>query len=171
MPIEFHCDHCGHHIRASGAHAGKRGTCPHCHQSVYIPTPSDEIEPLRLAPVDESEQREEERLLDESRRLAQTLREDKTDVPPELPKTPLPEPLEDIRLPSDMEALVVEYALAMSQGKLEEAEKMARQIRQNLAQAEEVIQRLTMDELPPTRLAGIPRPVLLKFIARLREPE
>lgn len=171
MPIEFHCNHCGHHVRTSSEHAGKRGKCPHCHQSVYIPTPSEEIELLRLAPVDENEQREEERLLEESRRLAQTLREDKTEVPPELPKTPRPEPTEDMRLPSDMEALVVEYALAMSQGKLNEAEKLAREIRQNRAQAEEVIQRLTMDELPPTRLAGIPRPVLVKFIARLQEPE
>ena len=46
MTIEFHCPKCGKHIKAPKEAAGKNGKCPACHQSVYVPTPDDEIEPL-----------------------------------------------------------------------------------------------------------------------------
>ena len=169
MAIEFHCDHCGKLVKTSDEHAGKRGKCPHCHQSVYIPTPPEEIEPLRLAPVDEGEERERQRLLEESREIAIKLR-DERDVPPEVVKTPLPEPVGDMRLSHDMEQLVTDYVLAMAAGKLTEAEELAKEIRANRILADEFIQRLTMDELPPARLAKIPRAVLLGFVKQLNKP-
>lgn len=169
MAIEFHCVHCGKLVRTSDEHAGKRGKCPSCHQSVYIPTPRDAIEPLRLAPVDENEERERQRLIRESQDLASALRQER-DVPPEVARPPLPEPVGDARLPSDMEALITEYVLAMAAGRLTEAEQYATEIRAELPRAQEIIQRLTMDELPPARLAKVPRPVLLGFLRQLGEP-
>jgi hypothetical protein len=169
MAIEFHCDHCGHLVRTSNENAGRRGKCPHCHLSVYIPTPSEELEPLRLAPVDEAEERARERELEESRALARKLREEREAPPPEAPKPPLPEPLGDVRLPSDMEVLVTEYALCMADGRLSEAEDLAVQIRMDMRRADEYIQRLTMDELPPARLAHISRALLLGFLKQLHK--
>lgn len=169
MAIEFHCDHCGKLVKTSDEHAGKRGKCPHCHQSVYIPTPAEDLEPLRLAPVDEGEERERQRLLEESREIAIKLR-DEREVPPDVAKAPLPEPMGDMRLSSDMEHLVTEYVLCMAAGKLTEAEELARDIRGNRILADEFIQRLTMDELPPARLAKIPRAVMLGFIKQLSKP-
>jgi len=168
MAIEFHCSQCGKLVRAGEEHAGKRGRCPHCHQSVYIPTPSKDLEPLRLAPLDENEERERQRLLEESLALARKLRRER-DVPPEVARAPRPEPKGDVRLPSDMEHLVTEYALAMAAGRLDEARALAADIRAERARAEEVMQRLTMDELLPPKLAKIPRPVLIAYFKQLRE--
>ena len=169
MAIEFHCEHCGRMVKTSDEHAGKRGICPQCHQSVYIPSPAEEIEPLRLAPVDEGAEREHRRLQEEAVRLAEMLRAER-DVPPEMPKAgPLPEPLGDVRLDRDIETLVADYVLKMAAGKLNEAEDLAREIRANAARADEVIERLSMDELPPPRLAKIPRAVLRGFLKQLRK--
>ena len=169
MSIEFHCNHCGSLVKTAAEHAGKFGKCPHCHQSVYIPTPSDELEPLRLAPVDDADERERKRLLAEAAELAHKLRAEREAPPPEVAQAPLPEPLGDVHLPSDMETLVTEYALCMADGKLQEAEELAAEIRQNLPRADEFIQRLTMDEIPPARLAHIPRALLLGFLKQLHK--
>jgi len=170
MAIEFHCNHCGQMIRTANEHAGKRGKCPHCHQSVYIPTPSEEIEPLRLAPRDTADEQARKRAEEEAREIARRLREDK-EVPPEVAKASpsMPAPLGDVRLPSDMEVLVSDYVLAMAAGKLKEAEDLAVEIRMDMARADEYIQRLTIDELPPARLAKIPRAVLLGFLKQLHK--
>jgi hypothetical protein len=170
MAIEFHCDHCGRLVRTSNENAGKRGKCPHCHLSVYIPTPSEELEPLRLAPVDESEQRARERALEESRALARKLREEREPPPPEAPKAPAPEPIGDVRLHTDLDELITEYALCMAGGRLSEAEDLAVQIRMDMQRANEYIQHVTMDELPPPRLAHIPRALLLGFLKQLQRP-
>jgi hypothetical protein len=169
MAIEFHCQHCGHKVRTSSENAGKRGKCPSCHQSVYIPTPSDEIEPLHLAPLDEEDKRRQEELLEETRELTRSIRSDTSEVPEGPSPGSQSEDASDSRLPSDMETLVTEYVLAMSQGKLAEAELLADEIRKDIDRADEFLQRITMDELPPARLADIPRPVINGFIKQLRE--
>lgn len=169
MSIEFHCNHCGSLVKTAKEHAGKFGKCPHCHQNIYIPTPSEELEPLRLAPVDDADERERKRLLAETAELTRKLRAEKEGPPPEVARAPLPEPLGDVRLPSDMETLVTEYALCMANGDLKEAEELASEIRKDLKRADEYIQRLTMDELPPTRLAHIPRALLLGFLKQLHK--
>ena len=170
MPIEFHCNHCGELVRTSAENAGKRGKCPKCHQSVYIPTPPDDIEPLRLAPVDEDEEARRKRLIEESQDLARTIRRERADLPPEpaAAQRPSVPPVDDLRLPTDMEALITDYALLMAQGKLNEAQRIATEIRKDLPRADEFIERMTMDELPPVRLSHIPRPVLQGFMKQLR---
>jgi len=53
---------------------------------------------------------------------------------------------------------------------LSESEDLAVQIRMDMRRADEYIQRLTMDELPPARLAHIPRALLLGFLKQLQKP-
>ncbi len=172
MAIEFHCEHCGKMIRTADEHAGKRGKCPHCQNSVYIPSPANEVQPLDLAPLNARDEEEERELEEESRRLAQQIREEK-DVPPEsytTAPTPSAEPLYDARLTAvNMDNLVIEYALCMSKGKLAEASELAAEIRTSPRALEEVVQRLMMDEVPPAQLSKIPRPVLMGFLRQLRE--
>jgi hypothetical protein len=168
MAIEFHCEHCGKKIKAPSEHAGKRGKCPGCEQSVYIPTPPDEIEPLRLAPVDEAAEREKQRLEEESRRVTDAIRSDKTEVPTEQSRPAMAAPVGDVRLRPDMETLVTEYARCMANGKLAEAEEFATDIRADWERAQEVIDRITMDDLPPAKLSKIPKPVLVGFLKQLR---
>jgi hypothetical protein len=170
MTIEFHCNHCDELVRTADENAGKRGKCPRCHQSVYIPTPPDKIEPLRLAPVDETEEEERRRLQRESQELSRDLQSEQAETPPDSGTSSMsaPPPFDDPRLPSDMETLVTDYALYMAEGKLNEAQSLATEIRRDMDRAEEFIQRITIDELPPARLAHIPRPVLQGFMKQLR---
>jgi phage FluMu protein Com len=171
MAIEFHCEHCGKLVRAADEYAGKRGKCPGCQQSVYIPTP--EIEPLPIAPVDREDERRQHELLDETRRLTESIMHERDTLPPETPraaKQPGPAPEGDARLShAVMEEAVVNYAKAMAAGNLERAEELAGEIRRDFRVADEVIQRLMLDEIPPAELADIPRPVLVGFFKQLRE--
>jgi phage FluMu protein Com len=171
MAIEFHCEHCGKLVRAADEYAGKRGKCPGCQQSVYIPTP--EIEPLSISPVDKDDEQRQRELLDETRRLTQTIMHERDNLPPEAPRTakqPRPAPEGDARLShAIMEEAVVNYARAMAAGDLERAEELTREIRRDFRLADEIIQRVMVDEIPPAELADIPRPVLIAFFKQLRE--
>jgi len=171
MAIEFHCDHCGKHIRTADENAGKRGKCPHCQQSVYIPTPSEDIELLKLAPLDPEEERRKQQMEEETRRVVERIRAER-DVPPERGKPQqqaAAAPSGDARLSADMERLLVDYAVKMAEGKLPEAQEIAKELRANHELANEAIQRLMSDDMPPPQLAKIPRPVLIKFFKQLHE--
>ena len=61
MAIVFHCEHCGKKIEAADDAGGKRGTCPVCHNKLYVPS-RDVGDELKLAPVDETELEREKRL-------------------------------------------------------------------------------------------------------------
>lgn len=170
MPIEFHCEHCGKLVRTSEQNAGRQGRCPYCKNSVYIPTPSEQIEPLKLAPLDPEEEQRQRRLEEEARALARRIREEKETLPPETTRAPIPEPSGEIRFQVDMESLVIEYVRCMYEGRLTEAQEYAADIRRDMARAQEVIQRLTTDDIRPLKIAKIPRPVLIGFLRQLREP-
>jgi hypothetical protein len=173
MAIEFHCDHCGKLIRAGDEHGGKRGKCPACHQSVYIPAPPDAIEPLDLAPIDQRAEVELQRMQEESRRLATTILRERsapTEGRDSGPAVAGGTPRDVAAAPKvDMDLLVISYAAAMAAGDLARAEGFAAQIRQHPRAAEEVMQRITVDQIPPPALAKIPRPVLVGFFKQLRE--
>jgi len=169
MPIEFHCEHCGKLVRTAEQNAGRQGRCPYCKNSVYIPTPSEDLEPLKLAPLDPEEERRQRRLEEEARALARRLRAEKETLPPETPRAGAPEPSGEIRFQVDMESLVIEYVRAMYEGRLAEAQEYATDIRRDMERAQEVIQRLTMDDIRPLKIAKIPRPVLIGFLRQLRE--
>lgn len=168
MPIEFHCTHCNNLIRTGSEHAGKHGKCPHCKNTVYIPTPSEDIETIPLTPIDPGEERRRQQLKEETRRVAETIRSERGEVP-EVHKAPVGEAEGDVRLPIDVETLVTEYCLAMAASKLQDAEMYARDIRANKKRADEVISRLMMEELPPMKLSKIPRGLLTGILKQLRE--
>ncbi len=168
MSIEFHCEHCGKSVRAPDETGGKHGKCPSCHQSVYIPMPSDQVEPLDISPVDQTEERERARLRKEALQLQRDLLEER-----ELPTGLAAQqalPAAGVPLPPklDLQPLLIEYALAMAAGNLEQAEQFAADIRADMRLAEETIQRLVADELPPEQLSQIPHPVLVGFFRQLK---
>lgn len=170
MTIEFHCQHCGKLVRTGEEHAGKRGQCPYCHNSVYIPTPAEKLEPLKLTPVDATDERRRKALLDESRDLTQRILHERETPTDAVPPVSAPPPVGDVRLiTANMESLVIQYAQCMARGDLAQAQELAGDIRLNLRAADEVVQRLMADDIPRPELAGIPRPVLTGFFRQLRE--
>lgn len=170
MAIEFHCEHCGKKVRTKEEAAGKRGRCPYCKQSVYIPMPQSEIEPLDLTPLNESEEKKRASLHKETTKLTGSILRE-TKAPPKVSAMPKigSSRGDSMALPKDdMETMVIEYASCMARGDLGAAEELADEIRKDSKAADEVIQRISMDEMPPSQLASIPRPVLVGFFKRLR---
>lgn len=166
MAIEFHCEHCGKPVRAANEHAGRHAKCPSCHQAVYVPTPDADIEPLRLAPLDPGEEREKQRMAAEERALRSRILRDR-EAGPDVGPPPPPETTPPPKI--DVETLIIEYALAMADGDLKEAQDLLSEIRKDMRKAEDVMQRLMIDEMPPPQLSKIPRPVLVGFFKQIRE--
>jgi phage FluMu protein Com len=126
MPIKFHCEYCGNLVEAPDDAGGKRGKCPHCQRSNFIPAPEGQ-EPLELAPLNEEDerrrQREVERAMAADRELlAETQREE---VSPRLSQKD-PEEVSAV----DLHHMVVNYCLDMVAGQLQRAPEHAEQLSQ-----------------------------------------
>ena len=122
MPITFQCEHCRKQVKAPDGAGGKRGKCPHCGQSNYIPMPAAGDNGISLAEIDTEEERrrreEEEALLRQERELiAET-------APPQ--GAPL-EQREDLTS-EDLHHFVVNYCLDIAAGKLDRAETHIEQL-------------------------------------------
>ena len=62
MSIDFHCPFCNVMIKAPDNTGGKKGKCPKCKQTVYIPQPQAELDEFDLAPLDEEEERQRRKM-------------------------------------------------------------------------------------------------------------
>lgn len=168
--IEFHCEHCGKHVRAPDEHAGKRAKCPSCQQSVFVPGAVGDDDMLKLEPLDTKFVAEQSRLIRETRDLQNRLLHERETLPEGAVRHTTPGGGNDLPISAgDVEALVIEYAQRMAAGELEPAQELSREIRKHRQAAEAVLQKLTIDEVPHPALAKIPRPVLMGFFKQLRE--
>lgn len=165
--IEFHCPYCSKQIRAGDEHAGKHGTCPSCHQKVYIPTPDDQLEPLALEPLDQASEAEQRRLDAEAKAVARRLLHER-DTEPTGPRGAAAPVASVAPTPGQMEATVLQYIMTMAGGNLERGQLLASEIKKHPKLAEPIIQKLVMDEIPPPQLAKIPRPVMVGFLRQLQ---
>jgi len=171
VSIEFHCPHCSKLIRAPAEHGGRRGKCPYCKQSVYIPSPPDDAGPIAVAPVDEAEERRRRELDAEAVRYNAMLSREQAEPPDTGAGGPEPTPETAIAPPraelnsEDAEALIIQFVSAMRESRLEEAEEAADTLRGNADLARRHVQRLMVDELPPPSLSKVP-PALYKGFLR-----
>ena len=174
MSIDLHCNHCGKHIRAPDEAGGKHGKCPYCKQDVYVPMPAAEVEEVPLAPLDHDRDRRERELAEEDRQYQAAIsHEDR--VPPEKPgrgssagaetAMPLPRPDDVI----DVSGLVLRFVLAMTNSKLEQADRIAAKLQPVAAKAKDEVQRLMVDELPPPGLEDVPPALYKGFLKALLE--
>jgi len=123
MSIIFHCQHCHKEVKAPDEAGGKRGKCPFCGQSNYIPAPVKEEEILAIQPLDENEEHRrqeqiEELVKSEEDILAQT---------GENPKPPLDQ-REDVTS-EDLHHLVVNYCLDMARSSLDSAGEHVKELK------------------------------------------
>ena len=170
MSIEFHCSKCSKLVRAPRSAGGKRGKCPYCKESVYIPTPPEEIEDIPLASISEADLARERRLQDEARQLTAAIdREDSgkydTGEPPTVGGDSA------VALPRDFDAdvptLVNEYLSAMVESDMGRADVATRQLKKHSAQAKVHVQRLMADETSPSDLGNVPTAVYKGFLRSL----
>ena len=163
MPIELHCVHCNKLVRAPDNAAGRRAKCPYCHGEVYVPTPPEQIEELDLAPEDEDWKKQKARLEAEAEQISEALRHEK-----EAPEGGAVDRGAGGAAPSQregVEALVIEFLVAMKDSQLEQAERLVATIKGQAEEAKEFVQRLSVDPMPPAELADV-SPGVLKGLVK-----
>ena len=75
--IQITCEHCNHVIKAPRKAAGRRGKCPYCHNSIYVPTPSDELEEIPFSSASDEALAKADRLTKEALEVAANIRREK----------------------------------------------------------------------------------------------
>jgi len=178
MAITFRCEHCGKQVSAPDTAGGRAGKCPYCQQRCYIPTPSDRIEEIPLAPVDPKEQARTQKLRRQALQYQASLLEAKespraplvrdgdgggTGSSGEPPATPL-EPLD-----VEVEETTSQCVLSLAQGRLDELAKLVRRLGDRKAQALRVLDRMAERKQIHPDLKKLPPKVLAGFIDHVRK--
>jgi hypothetical protein len=172
MPIELHCPQCEKLIRAPDNAGGKHGKCPYCDTKVYIPVPFADDDLLALAPVDEEEERRAERERQEALRYTTAM--DKDSDLKVAPPDDAAGPRSAGRRPDapgeviEVGELAERFVLAMRDSKLEDADRIARQLKRAGSRARDHIEGMLLDPTPPP-IEGVPKPLVHGFLKALLE--
>jgi len=163
MTITFRCEHCHKDVKASDDATGKRGKCPFCGRSTYIPSPVGQDDVLPLVPIDESEER---KLQDEIARLVarekDLIAETGGEPPPPLDQR------EDVAA-EDLHHIVVNYCLDMAGGNLQRAAMHVKKLRKFKETGIEAVEEFLAGTAAEAALDEIPPAVLKAFMEQLRE--
>jgi len=168
MSVELHCPKCGKLIRAPDDAGGKRGKCPYCKETVYVPSPNPEHEEIPVAPLDEEEIEHERELRREAISYAAALdHETATDAGEgtgsgRRDAGSALDPGETIDVDYEVEAFV----LAMRDSKLDAAERIIKKLMKARIQARDYIQGVLMDEMP-RQFENVPAPLAQGFLKTL----
>ncbi|MBN1361159.1 MAG: hypothetical protein JW993_11220 [Sedimentisphaerales bacterium] len=165
MSIKFHCPHCGKRIDAPDSAGGKWGKCPACHNKVYVPqAESEEDEELKLAPLDETEEERQKRLLAETFQITQSILQERN-VPDAGIATSGPS---DEISEEKLTEIIVRYLRQMYNGDLDDAQRTVEQIASHRRQSKEVLEQIATSDPPDPELVDIPPHLLSGFIRNLR---
>ena len=175
MSIEIHCPACNKLIRAPDNAGGRRGKCPYCAASVYIPMPEDQAEEIPLAPVDETAEQRRERLrresiayaadVDHERRAKYDTAAGKADAKKQMPARGAADlDAEEVDVPDQVRAFVI----AMRDSKLDEAGAIARRLKLRASQSREYVQGLMLDQMG-LPIEGAPPALVNGFLKSLLE--
>ncbi len=164
MSIELHCPQCAKLIRAPDDAGGKRGKCPYCKKSVYIPTKPNQGEDIGLAPIDEEEDRRAEQLRREDAEYAADVdRNTGRGVGGGGGATGSEQAVGEV---VDLGAEVEAFIIAMRDSKLGEAEAVTSRLKAVGARAGDYVQGLLVDEMVP-EFENVPPPLVLGFLKTL----
>jgi len=166
MSITFHCEFCGKEIRAADSAGGRWGKCPSCHKKIYVPNLNDEDEgDLKLAPVDENEEKRKKQLLAETFKLEQDILSER-EVPRETESSVSPIVSEFTE--KELTKNIILILRQMADGDLDEAERITNSIIPYAREAEKIIDSMAVSEIPEPELSDIPPQVLAGLIRTLR---
>jgi len=163
MTIKFRCEHCHKTVEAPDSAAGKRGKCPYCDHSSYIPRPVGEEEVLPLAPVDEAEERQRQKELE-------AIMEKERELLHEMGgEAEIPLEQRDDLKSEDLHHLVVNYCLDMLKGNIERAELEASKLKKFGQVAIRAVQDFQTGRASEPALSEAPREVLDGYLRGLRK--
>ena len=162
MSIKFHCEYCGKKIDAPDTAGGKRGKCPACHNKIYVPQMEAEDE-LKLAPLDETEEGRQKRLLAETFQLTQHILQEK-----DMPEGPMASGSGPTIAEEEMTDTIVRYLRQMADGDLDDAQRTAGTIATYRLQAKPILEQIAHSDPSDPELQDIPAQVLNGLIRNLR---
>ncbi len=161
MTITFHCENCKKKIKAPDETGGKWGSCPSCKHKCYIPLPESEgQEELTLAPLDESEVSRQNEMMDETYSLTRQILHEKAE--PEDEQADPPSAVNQGELSKD----ITMYLRAMADGDLENAHKLAAEVRKSGREALDVLDAIA--DSPGPELADVAPGLLSGLIRNFR---
>ena len=164
MGIDFQCEHCRKKVNAPDTAAGKRGKCPFCGRSSYIPAPISEDDLLPLAPLDEEEERRRQAELSNLYRQEEALLSE-TRAGEEF----LPLEFREEIAARDLYHFVVNYCLAMADSNTELARTHSRQLRQFGAPGVQAVDDFISGTALEPALEAVPARLLSGFLKSLRK--
>lgn len=160
MSIDLHCPKCTKLIRAPDSAGGKHGKCPYCKESVYVPTPPDQVEEIGVAPLDEDAERHAEELRRESLDYVASIGHASEN--PSGADRGAQAPGQVVDIGTEVEA----YILAMRDSKLDDAERIVARLKRTGHRARDYVEALSIDEMPP-EIENVPPPLIQAFLKKL----
>ncbi len=161
MSIELHCPQCEKLIKAPDTAGGRHGKCPYCGRDVYIPAISSDDEGIPITPVDPQARQREEELRRQTARLTSAVERD-VDANSGGGRRAAKAPGEAI----DVDKIVERFVIAMRDSKLDDADKLAAQLKRAGPRARDYVDGLMLDPTPPP-IGDLPEPLLHGFLKAL----
>jgi len=162
MTITFRCEHCNKQIEAPDTAGGKRGKCPYCRQSNYIPSRVSEADLLELAPIDEDEERHREQ------EIQSLLEQEKQLLVESDQEAAAPDERGAEGRPADLSRFVVNYCMDMAAGKLDRAQSQIEKLQPFGRGAHQIVDDFITDKILEPALDSIPTGVLKGFLRQLQ---
>ena len=163
MTIQFQCVHCQKEVQAPDAAGGKRGKCPFCGTSNYIPAPVTEDDAIPLAPLDDEDERRRQKEVEDLLRQERELLAETGDKPAEPQEDSIGESKQELR------RLVVKYCRYMHAGKLPSAETRADALRKQAGPALQIVDDFMSGREIDPDLATMPGGLLQGFLRQLKQ--
>lgn len=188
-PIRMHCEHCGAGIQAPHEMAGHINKCPACGNTLYVPTPENEIEELPLATEDKTELAREARLQAERRRLDSLLAHEyaapagddagnRTDAPatgarPAAGRAGMADSAAAgtsaaSNAGNRVEQTLLKYLVAVRDSDLDAADRALKILKLQPRTTRDLIDRFATDAMPPPELTSMPIGVYQGMLKNLR---
>ena len=163
MTISFHCKYCSKKIEASEKSAGKWGRCPSCHNKIYVPDLNAEIDDLKLAPGDKTEEAKKQQLMQGTYELEQNILQERES--PNNKKSTVSKPPEISN--QQLEQNIISYLRQVANGDLGKAEQILSSITPYSFQSRKILDRMAVSDMPEPELEDVPPQVLAGLIRQL----
>ncbi|MFA6133538.1 MAG: hypothetical protein WC869_05930 [Phycisphaerae bacterium] len=161
MSITFKCEHCHKEVKAPDAAGGKRGKCPFCGGSTYIPSPVAEEDLLDLAPDDD-----ELRRIEEQKRKLYELEHDLIAHNKGEPSAPLDQ--KENLDSDDLHHFAINYVLEMARGNIEAADLQLRELKKFGLLGAKAVEEIISGKVEEPALDAIPRRTKDLYLSTLK---